>query len=1054
MTPPRQPRIFRSKYEKPPGCQDCPAARFSKGYVPADGPPTAPILFLGESPWIDELSAGFPFAGAAGMMLERILRRNSWTRAAYRFENVLRCAVGTELDQKTKQKWLPAAAAHCRQYTDVTLAEPHQVIVPLGGLAIRRAFNLWGKGVRVEDFHGTVSQLDDGRWVVPTYHPSHLQRGAHNLLGVVSFDLQRAHQVAEGAWQADLITPIVDPPAAWFRAWADQYLAAVAADPEHTWLAVDIETPEKAGKDEASLGPLTPEQLADRLATSRSYTLTRLNFACHPDEGVTVPAVEPYLTIAKDVLASAGTKVGWFFDYDHPRLEAAGLKVHGTIYDLPWLCHLLQSDLPLGLGFWAPFYSRDARPWKHLAETDEGFYAALDGAQTLRIAFGAVEDAVTQGLWPTFLRHVHRLREAALIPAHTVGVLVNRPELDRFEADLTAKASALQTEIQQIVPDELRPLTPKAGLKNRPVSALHTHARTEQARGGAEKKHKPDPLKQELFRHAEVLEKIVIQEVYVCHTCGAADVGRTHRCRDEANVVRRHGPKSDLSFEAASVRRWFWKEPFNPASPAQLLAYIKAQGHTPGRSKNVEESTDRETLHRLSASTRDPLYGLALKLRAVTKVRSTYVLGVKKRLDRNDRFHPVPTFRPSTGRLSYVSPNIQNVVGERAEKANTLAAGFRRAIVAAAGCRLIEIDFSGIEGCTTAWYCQSAEQLRIAKLGEHAALASHILGRPYNPAWADADIAAYFAEIKAHDFLTYDRAKRTNHGYHYGLTPMGMVRQFPETYPTLRIAEQYTRMLETMCPNLPAWQRAVRRFADEHGYIGGLPGMPPFGHPWARRHWFWAIFAYKRMTEAAAMRAQALAARLRREPPIATINGIPYKIDLGEDSKRCVAMLPQSTAGDILYATMLRLFDEAAAVVEGGYTSYIGDAFQGDTPLRAPIHDSLLLEVPDPEGDRVLEALATEMRRPVVEMPLPEAWGMGSALTIGVEAKVSPVGGSWAEVEKVKLPTTEVEGVAADRIYAIAEEDAEDVADLDVMVQEAQAGERQAGGPAGLRLVQ
>ena len=138
-----------------------------------------------------------------------------------------------------------------------------------------------------------------------------------------------------------------------------------------------------------------------------------------------------------------------------------------------------------------------------------------------------------------------------------------------------------------------------------------------------------------------------------------------------------------LSLEPATVRRWFWCEPFNPNSWQQLLAYIKAKGHKPGVAKRTgKETTDRDTLKRLATQTGDPLYTETIKLRAVTKVRSTYVLGVKRRLDKENRFHPVPTFRPSTGRKSYEAPNIQNVVGARAEKENALAAGFRRCIVA------------------------------------------------------------------------------------------------------------------------------------------------------------------------------------------------------------------------------------------------------------------------------------------------------------------------------------------------------------------------------------
>jgi hypothetical protein len=55
-------------------------------------------------------------------------------------------------------------------------------------------------------------------------------------------------------------------------------------------------------------------------------------------------------------------------------------------------------------------------------------------------------------------------------------------------------------------------------------------------------------------------------------------------------------------------------------------------------------------------------------------------VGTLKRLDVEDRVHPVPTFRPSTHRLSYRDPNITNVIQDKGGPEN-LAAGFRACVV-------------------------------------------------------------------------------------------------------------------------------------------------------------------------------------------------------------------------------------------------------------------------------------------------------------------------------------------------------------------------------------
>jgi len=97
----------------------------------------------------------------------------------------------------------------------------------------------------------------------------------------------------------------------------------------------------------------------------------------------------------------------------------------------------------------------------------------------------------------------------------------------------------------------------------------------------------------------------------------------------------------------------------------------------------------------------------------------------------------------------------------------------------------------------------------------------------------------------------------------------------------------------------------------------------------------------------------------------------------------------------VLAEAILRLFTP-------GQPFYIGDAYHGRTPLRAQVHDALLLEVPDAQEERVLRALAGAMACPVAEMPCPPAWGLGERLRIGVEVKV---GRNWSEggMEKVKL---------------------------------------------------
>lgn len=1023
---------------RPPGCSGCVADPLSTGFVLPSGPPHAPILFVGEAPWKDELRRGEPFSGMAGSMLERIFRRLGWDRSQFRFANVVQCAPPTM--DFTKLPWAPSAIAHCRQYLDQVLAEPHRVVVPLGLTALRAVLDLAKvKGVSVDNFHGTVGRDPSDRfWVVPTYHPSHLQRGATNLIQTTCWDLLRAKEVADKDWAPDPGQIVVDPPLEWLRQGIDQYISTVRTDPWACPLAVDIETPDKLGKGEDVLG-----------REDRSYQILRVNLSWHPDLGVTVPFEGAYLAEIARVLGAGGMIYGWNWMYDGPRLTAAAARLQlpgldiplDRVLDLMWAWHILQSDLPRGLGFAAPFYSNWGA-WKHLASTQQATYAAIDGLQTRRVGDGILRDLEAQGMYDIFERHWRQVYEYALYPAQVVGVGIDRPALTAFQQELAAKSRETVQAIQACVPEALKPLTPKGGFKREPADGkIHPKAKDESL----------DEVKRELYAAATLVARTVAVTGYRCRACGAVDCAKTHRC---AASNDQYPDRGHLEFSEYPTTRWFWQEPFNPDSWQQLLAYIKAKGHKPGRARDGKDTTDKETLKTLARQTGDPLYALELNVRAIHKVEGTYVRRTLLLLDDQDRVHPVPTNKPSTLRLSYVDPNITNVIADKGASAGSpaaLAAGFRQCIVAAdvprlarmgfteaerdrwtarwhppsrelGPCSLWEVDYSGIEAKIVGWCARHPDYIRLAALGVHAGLASHILGTPYDPSWLrdrPDDLAAFFKTIKKTHPEVYDPAKRCVHGDNYGLTEYGMIESFPEMFPSLSVARRYKAIYRKMAPQVPQWQTRMRDLAYHNGYLGG-PGDPREAwergvHPFGYKHHFWSVIRYQPITEPQRQRILQ-----KGEGYLTTeIQGKWYAMKLGEDAKRCVAFMPQSIAAGVLKETMLMLFDPASP-------SYIGDAWYGRTPLRAPIHDSLLLEVPDGIADQVMPVVYWVFQRPIPELPMPPEWGLGECLTIGIEAKR---GVSWDRMETVDLPLAHAP-IDEDLYSGVEDEDEDDVDDL------------------------
>lgn len=975
--------------------------------------------------------------GDAGGMLSRLFSLLGWQRDWVRIHNVINCKPPNDwFDERAP--WYYSAINHCR-YLDTTLAEPHKVIVTLGATALKRVLGLVGhKKIQVKDFHGTLNLLPSGQIVVPTFHPSFLQRGAHNLIGTVLWDLQQAEAALTAGKPQDAAQIICDPPLEWFRAWVDQVVAARTQDREAYPISSDVETPDKAGgKDE---GEMT--------ADDRSFQILRQNVSCHPDEGITVPQVGPYIDELQRLYASPGPIWEWNREYDFQRQVAARQlreEDSSRVVDLMWLWHMLQSDLPRGLGFVAPFYSGFG-PWKHLSVGDPVRYAAIDALQTHRIGFGLTADLHKLGMYDVAMRHTHVLHTAVLRPAQLLGVKIDRSRLMIFKEALIGKARRSIDEIQEVVPQELQPLTPKAGLTKKPLATV-LHAKASAfTRAGKPRAGKPvAEIKQELYARAELVEKLLLKEVLVCRLCAAVGVQRRHRCKPEAlaQVAARttvdRGALPQIELDVATVTRWFWKEPFNPDSPKQVLDYILWKKHQPGKHKKTKlDTTDRETLERLERQTKDPFYRSLLDYRAVNKVKGTYVEGTERRLDEHDRLHPKPTFKPSTMRLSYQDPNITNVVADKGGKAG-LAAGFRQCVVAGTEkpawltqedcvrwvnkwgvhlpdnklfeCKLLEVDFSAIEAVLTGYFAHDPEYMRLATLGVHAALSSHVMGRPYDPTWTNAKLSEYFAEIKEHHGNVYDPAKRFIHGRNYGLTRHGMMRQFPQFFPTETAAKRYEVVFEKMAPKIPAWQKTTQMIAARQHYLGGE------SHPFKYKHWFWSVYTYRRLNTTQYYKILAKCRQDGTEPPVLEMNGQYFRMAEGEDAKRALAFLPQGTAAGVLKETLLRL------LADPSHPSYIGDAYFGRTPLRAPIHDSGLFEIPLVLWDRILPIIIQAFRRPIPELPLDPTWNLGEYLSIGVAAKA---GYDWQAMEKVQLGGFDEPALAE----PVEDEDNDDFLDL------------------------
>lgn len=148
-------------------CQRCGLGKSRKNLVFGAGRPRARLVFIGEGPGTDEDLQGEPFAGEAGGMLTRIINAMGLKREDVYICNVIKCCPPGNREPEADE----IAACSPFLLRQLHSIQP-EVIVALGKCAAHILLDtkepiskLRGK---FHDYHGIP--------LMPTYHPSHLQR--------------------------------------------------------------------------------------------------------------------------------------------------------------------------------------------------------------------------------------------------------------------------------------------------------------------------------------------------------------------------------------------------------------------------------------------------------------------------------------------------------------------------------------------------------------------------------------------------------------------------------------------------------------------------------------------------------------------------------------------------------------------------------------------------------------------------------------------------------------------------------------------------------------
>ena len=171
-------------------CRLCPLHAGRTNAVPGEGHADTEVVFVGEGPGFNEDQQGRPFVGAAGGLLNELLKAIGWKREEVFITNVVKCRPPQNRDPEPSE--IAACAPYLRRQLEVL--DP-AVVVTLG----RHSLQTFMPGARIGGVHGTVHPVDPqtgaaNAQTYAMYHPAAALR-ASNLKQTMLEDMSGLPQV-------------------------------------------------------------------------------------------------------------------------------------------------------------------------------------------------------------------------------------------------------------------------------------------------------------------------------------------------------------------------------------------------------------------------------------------------------------------------------------------------------------------------------------------------------------------------------------------------------------------------------------------------------------------------------------------------------------------------------------------------------------------------------------------------------------------------------------------------------------------------------------------
>lgn len=241
---------------------------------------------------------------------------------------------------------------------------------------------------------------------------------------------------------------------------------------------------------------------------------------------------------------------------------------------------------------------------------------------------------------------------------------------------------------------------------------------------------------------------------------------------------------------------------FNILSPKQLgTVLFDEMGLPPGKKTKTGYSTDSDVLESLRGF--DPIIDAVLEYRFLTKLKSTFIDAMLKKITPDGRIHTTLNQNvTATGRISSAEPNLQNIP-VRTKQGREI----RKAFIASPGSVLVGADYSQIELRVLA-HMSGDETLREAFVsGEdiHTRTASEVFGVP---------VGEVTKEMRS-------AAKAVNFGIVYGISRFGLANQLGISQ---KRAGEYIEKYLNRCTGVRDYMKKAVADGKKNGYAVTLTG--------------------------------------------------------------------------------------------------------------------------------------------------------------------------------------------------------------------------------------